>query len=342
MKIITLLRSWQAILSGRYPALSIEITRECPLACPGCYAYEPAHLGAVGPLRTVADYQGQPLIDGVLELVRKCRPLHVSIVGGEPLVRFRELNVLLPRLSEMGLDVQVVTSAVRPIPAEWAGIKGLHLIVSIDGLQPDHDRRRAPATYDRILKHIVGHTITVHCTVTHQMTTRAAYFDEFVSFWSARPEVERIWFSLFTPQVGAQDEEILTPQEREQVLSDLDRLRREFPKLYLPDEVIEGFRQPPASPADCMFARTTVNFTADLKTRISPCQFGGNPDCSQCGCIASAGLNSVGNYRLLGMLPIRTIYKASDYVGKTASRLLNNRAFDGINTPPAENILEKQ
>ena len=25
--------------------LSIEITRECPLSCPGCYAYDDAHLG---------------------------------------------------------------------------------------------------------------------------------------------------------------------------------------------------------------------------------------------------------------------------------------------------------
>ena len=55
------------ILSGYYPSISIEITRECPLRCPGCYAYEPEHLGEVGPLRSLADYQGQALIDGVLD-----------------------------------------------------------------------------------------------------------------------------------------------------------------------------------------------------------------------------------------------------------------------------------
>ena len=96
------------------------------------------------------------------------KPLHVSLVGGEPLVRYRELDVLLPRLAERGLYVQVVTSAVRPIPAEWASIQRLQICVSIDGLQPEHDVRRAPATYDRILKHIEGHQITVHCTVTRQ------------------------------------------------------------------------------------------------------------------------------------------------------------------------------
>ena len=76
---------------------------------------------------------------------------------------------------ERGLFVQVVTSAVRPIPAAWAAIPRLQICVSIDGLQPEHDARRTPATYDRILKHIDGHAITVHCTVTRQQTLRDGY-----------------------------------------------------------------------------------------------------------------------------------------------------------------------
>ena len=43
---------------------------------------------------------------------RRFHPLHVSIVGGEPLVRARELEVLIPRLNAMGVEVMVVTSAV--------------------------------------------------------------------------------------------------------------------------------------------------------------------------------------------------------------------------------------
>jgi MoaA/NifB/PqqE/SkfB family radical SAM enzyme len=109
------------------------------------------------------------LVHGVLALVRRFRPLHISIVGGEPLVRYRELEVLLPKLADMGAEVLLVTSAVRPIPAAWNDLPNLYLAVSIDGLQPEHDRRRAPATYDRILKHIGGHRIFVHCTVTRQL-----------------------------------------------------------------------------------------------------------------------------------------------------------------------------
>src|SRR5438309_9544792 len=76
--------------SGRLPMLSIEITRECPLRCPGCYAYGDMHLGGDTTLRQLSDLRGQALLDGVLELVRKHRPLQVSLVGGEPLVRHRE------------------------------------------------------------------------------------------------------------------------------------------------------------------------------------------------------------------------------------------------------------
>jgi sulfatase maturation enzyme AslB (radical SAM superfamily) len=308
-------RAWGKILSGGYPSLSVEITRECPLRCPGCYAYEPEHLGLTGPLRSVADFKSQELIDGVLGLVERHRPLHVSIVGGEPLVRFRELNTLLPILSERGIGVQLVTSAVRTIPAEWAAIKDLNICVSIDGLQDDHDARRKPATYKRILENIKGHHITVHCTITRQMMQKQGYFEEFLEFWTQRPEVKRVWFSIFTPQKGAVDPEILTRDERASVLSELAMLRSLYPKLDMLDSVIDGFLNPPNSPNECIFSKTTINYTADLKSRISPCQFGGDPDCSQCGCMASAGLKAIGSHKIFGAVPVDTIFRASTKVG---------------------------
>ena len=292
------------------------------MRCHGCYAYEPEHLAAeVGPLRTLSDYKGQELVEGVLTVVRKHRPLHLSIVGGEPLVRFRELNTLLPRLNAMGVTVQLVTSAVRRIPPEWNAIKGLHLVVSIDGLQPDHDSRRKPATYERILQNIEGHRITVHCTITRQQTEREGYFEEFLEFWSARPEVKKVWFSLFTPQVGAEDAEIIPRSVRPALLTHLAELGRFYPKLEMPKQVADGYLHPPRSPSECIFARTTLSLTADLKSRVTPCQFGGKPDCSQCGCMASAGLKAVGEYRLLGFVPLRSLYHASDACGRAATRL---------------------
>ena len=305
------------MLTGGYPSLSIEITRECPLRCPGCYAYEPEHLQGNGLLRELSDYKGDDLIDNILALVEKHKPIHLSIVGGEPLVRFRELQILLPQLSERGIAVQLVTSAVREIPKAWNKINDLHIVVSIDGLWPEHDARRKPATYERILRNIQDQKITVHCTVTSQTAQREGYYEEFLEFWSARPEVKQIWMSLFTPQMGADDAEILSPKVREKMISEFVVLRDRFPKLVFPDRVAKGYREPPKTPDECIFSRTTLNLTADLKSRVTPCQFGGTPDCSQCGCIASAGLAAVGNYKLFNILPLRSIYNASDRIGQT-------------------------
>jgi MoaA/NifB/PqqE/SkfB family radical SAM enzyme len=310
------IEAWGRILAGRLPNLSIEITRECPLRCPGCYAYGDEHLGGAVTLRQVSDFKGQELIDRFFGLIDEHKPLHLSIVGGEPLVRFRELNDLLPKLADMGIYTQLVTSAVRPIPIEWASIRRLQLVVSIDGLQPEHDVRRTPATYDRILKHIKGHKITVHCTVTRQQVRREGYLEEFVNYWSNNPDTSQIWVSLYTPQIGEVSEERLLPADREKVVADLIRLRKKFPKLRMPEGMIKVYLQPPDSPSQCTFAQTTTCYSADLKTNIAPCQFGGNPDCSQCGCIASAGLAAVGSHRLPGGVRVGAIFDASLTVGR--------------------------
>jgi len=152
--------------------LSIEITRECPLSCPGCYAYGDAHLGGGKLLTDLNDLRGDALVHGVLELVRKNRPMHVSLVGGEPLVRHRELSAILPALSGMNVFSLVVTSGVIPIPMEWMNLRRVRVAISVDGLPEHHDIRRKPATYDRILKNIHGRKVNIHWVITRPMLQR--------------------------------------------------------------------------------------------------------------------------------------------------------------------------
>jgi MoaA/NifB/PqqE/SkfB family radical SAM enzyme len=320
MKANELLLAWRRIVTGHKPTLSIEITRECPLRCPGCYAYEDAHLCGDVNLRQLPDSKGQELISRALELVDRYKPLHLSIVGGDPLVRYRELEILLPKLSERGIHVQVVTSAFRPMSLEWAKIPRLTIAVSIDGLQPEHDARRKPATYERILKNIAGQQVTVHCTITGQMMKRSGYLAEFVEFWSAQDSVKRLWMSMFTPQLGDFPPERLTPAERAQAVDDLRRISQRHPKLQMHERALAAFLAPPKSPGDCIFAQTTQTFSADFKTQITPCQFGGNPDCSQCGCYASMGLEAIGRHKLAGLLPISALFQSSLHIGRLVSR----------------------
>ena len=316
MKTSEVMRAWGKIIKGERPSLSIEITRECPLQCPGCYAYGDAHLGGGVTLRGLRDRKGQELIDGVLELADRLRPLHLSIVGGDPLVRYRELELMMPQLLNRGIHVQVVTSAFRALPGSWAALPRLNVVVSIDGLAPEHDQRRAPATYDRILKNIAGHHVTVHCTVTGQMMKRDGYLEEFLEFWTPLPEIRKIWFSLFTPQKGDDLPEMLSREERSRAIAEFLALRRRFRKLDMPEGLVRQFATPPSSPAECVFALTTQTVSADLKTKIIPCQFGGNPDCESCGCVASMGLAAVAAHRLGRLIPIGPIFKASIQMGQ--------------------------
>ena len=320
MRTVEILQAWKSILIGRAPSLSIEITRECPLRCPGCYAYEDNHLGGSVTLRQLSDRKGEELVRGILEVVEEMKPLHLSLVGGDPLVRYRELDAVVPQLLERGTHVQVVTSAFRQLNPSFIGLKNFNIVVSIDGLQPEHDVRRTPATYDRILKSIAGHKITVHCTITSQMMGRPGYLEDFMKFWAAREEVAKIWFSIFTPQRGAADPEILSLSQRERVVEQLLDFRRRYPKLDMPDGMIRQFTHAPSSPDECIFAKTTETISADFKTRITPCQFGGEPDCSQCGCIASMGLAAVGHHRLGGLLPVGSIFGASFKIGSMIGR----------------------
>jgi sulfatase maturation enzyme AslB (radical SAM superfamily) len=267
-------------------------------------------------LRSLHDRKGQELIDGVLEIVDRFKPLHLSIVGGDPLVRYRELELLIPLLLDRGIHVQVVTSAFRPLAPSWATQAHMNVVVSIDGLQPEHDVRRAPATYDRILKNIAGQKVTIHCTVTGQMMRQPGYLKKFLEYWTPRTEIRKVWFSLFTPQVGDFLPEMLQPDERLQAIVDMFALRSEFPKLDMPEGMIRQFATPPHSPLDCVFALTTQTLSADLKTKIVPCQFGGNPDCGACGCVASMGMAAIAAHKLGGIIPVGAIFKASVKIGQ--------------------------
>jgi MoaA/NifB/PqqE/SkfB family radical SAM enzyme len=310
MQTSEVLRAWKKILKGETPSLSIEITRECPLRCPGCYAYEEGHLGGGVTLRELSDYKGAELVDNIMQVVDWHRPLHLSLVGGDPLVRYRELEQLAPLITARGIHLQIVTSAFRPFPIEWSQNPLVNMVVSIDGLQPEHDIRRAPATYERILANIAGQKITVHCTITGQMMKRSGYLREFADFWNARAEVKKIWFSIFTPQMGDSLPEMLSPAERSQAIADLSALRKSHRKLDMPTSMIRQFAAPPSSPDECVFARTTTTISADLSRLITPCQFGGKPDCSQCGCIASMGLAAVGAHKLGGFIPVKSHFRS--------------------------------
>jgi hypothetical protein len=126
---------------------------------------------------------------------------------------------------------------------------------------------------------------------------------------------------------------MLTPAERSRAIAEMLELRRFYRKLDMPEPMVRQFASPPKSPNDCVFAATTRSLSADLSTRITPCQFGGNPDCASCGCIASMGLAAIADHKLGGVLPVGALLKASIAVGKLRSRRPDP-------PPPPDNIIQ--
>jgi hypothetical protein len=152
--------------------------------------------------------------------------------------------------------------------------------------------------------------------VTRQQSRRDGYLDDFVEFWSSNADTRQIWISLYTPQMSEESPERLTADDRERVIAALMHLRGVYPKLRMPEGLIKVYADPPASPGDCIFAQTTTCVSADFNRQITPCQFGGSPDCSSCGCIASAALGAVGRHRLPGGIRIGSIFEHSLAIGR--------------------------
>ena len=79
--------------------------------------------------------------------------------------------------------------------------------------------------------------------------------------------------------------------------------------------VVRGYLNPPSNPDECIFSKTTACLSADLKQPITPCQERGQSGLFSVWCMASVGLQALGDYRLGGLIPLSSIFKGSLAVG---------------------------
>ena len=206
----------------------------------------------------------------------------------------------------------VVTSGIIPIPVEWMKLSRVRVTISVDGLPEHHDIRRKPATYERILQNIGGRTVNIHWVITRPMLGRPGYLEEYVKFWSARPEVDRIWVSVCTLRKWVSTARRCCRRTiARHSPGNCQAVARKYPKLLFNEGLARAFLLPPKDPNDCVFAKMSANYSADLITRVEPCIFGGTPDCTQCGCAVSIGLHWVKGVKMAGPLKIDHIMEAS-------------------------------
>ena len=260
-------QAWGLILQGHRPNLSIEITRECPLRCPGCYAYGDTHLGGDVVLRQLADFKGQELIDGVLDVV-------ASSQAAASVDRRRRAARPVSRARRAAAAAHGAWACTRRssrarcvrFPRAGRTCRSFRCASRSTGLQPEHDVRRAPATYDRILKHIKGQHVTVHCTITRQQT-RPGYVTEFTDFWAKLAGRQA---HLVQPVHAAERRAVAgDAAARGSRSASSTRSRRciaREPKLHdMRPSVVHGYLHPPQNPDECIFAKTTACLSADLE-----------------------------------------------------------------------------
>ena len=128
--------------------------------------------------------------------------------------------------------------------------------------------------------------------------------------------------------MGEESLERLTQEDRERIAHELPQLAKSYPKLLIPEGMARAFVNPPRSPQDCLFSRMSMNYSADLQTRVEPCVFGGNPDCSQCGCSISSALHWIRDVNIAGPLKIGHLVRASLAVGSSVSKMRDSHTPD--------------
>ena len=150
------------------PSLSIEITRECPLRCPGCYAYGDEHLGGDVTLRRGPRLQRSGAgrsAHGPRRRAAAASRVDRRRRAARPVPR---AGVILPRCRERG-HLHAARHERGPSDSRRMGHHPAAADRRLDRRPPARTRR---ATHARDLRPHPeahrGHQIIVHCTVTRQ------------------------------------------------------------------------------------------------------------------------------------------------------------------------------
>src|SRR5206468_8421953 len=80
---------------------------------------------------------------------------------------------------------------------------------------------------------------------------------------------------------------MLLPQERALLARVLPPLRERYPKFLMSPGIAAAILNPPNNPQECLFAKMSTNYSADLKSRFKPAILAGTPNGGHAGVLFS-------------------------------------------------------
>lgn len=244
---------------------TFDLTAECPLRCRHCYFFSEPQ-----PDAALDDEEWHLRLAEVV----KEEQLHTAFwVGGEPLLRPERLR----RAAKLFARNAVATSGAVPIPPDL----GMGLLVSLDGLEPEHDRLRGHGAFARALDHLAplpAQSFVLNVTLTRETLGAIDQVPALVERTRAAGAV----VGFYTAAPGSPL--ALIDAERELAVNRLLDLKRDHPDALLSPASALEFLRPGSGPgARCPYRGTDLAFDPLLRQR-RPCTFGASADCARCGC----------------------------------------------------------
>lgn len=125
--------------------LTWEVTGRCNLKCRVCY----------NDFKNICrqEISGRE-VDDLMDQLAECRPLFVSLTGGEPLIR-HDIEYIVSGLSERGIETHIATNGTiynedLLFRLKEKGLAGIQ--VSVDGFSDAHDAIRGGGVYKKAVK----------------------------------------------------------------------------------------------------------------------------------------------------------------------------------------------
>lgn len=265
---------------------SIDVTNRCNLRCEHCYFFAEDH-----------DNERELSIEKWVEKLEAMKaaghPMMLCTwVGGEPMVR--------KQLIEVGRNYfkhnTIVTNGTMELP-NWPNCTW---VISIDGTEDAFARMRAPGIYQKIKQNVVSHpelNIQISCVLT---SITKDCVEDLVREWGP---IARggIIFDFFTPVTGLDEALWLDWAERDRLIDQILRLKKQFPgAINMLDSTLELMKSDKAKKVtdNCQF-RLKAFALGPTGEDKGKCMMGNNADCDRCGCVVPFHMATIASRRLM-------------------------------------------